>query len=31
VDEKVKIPDGETAKALDPGLKNLVDSVIGKK
>jgi hypothetical protein len=31
VDKKVKTPDEETAKSLDPGLKNLVDSVIGKK
>jgi hypothetical protein len=31
VDEKVKTPDEETAKNLDQGLKNLVDSVIGKK
>ena len=31
VDKKVKTPDSETAKTLDPGLKNLVDSVIGKK
>ncbi|MCL1815330.1 MAG: hypothetical protein FWG27_05880 [Treponema sp.] len=31
VDKKAKTPDSETAKSLDPGLKNLVDSVIGKK
>jgi hypothetical protein len=31
VDKKVKTPDDETFKSLDPGLKNLVDSVIGKK
>jgi hypothetical protein len=31
VDKKVKTPDDETFKTLDPGLKNLVDSVIGKK
>ena len=31
IDKKVKTPDKETAKALDPGLKTLVDSVIGKK
>jgi hypothetical protein len=28
VDEKVKTPDSHTAKSLDPGFKNLVDSVI---
>jgi hypothetical protein len=28
VDKKVKTPDEETAKSLDPGLKNLVDSVL---
>jgi hypothetical protein len=31
VDKKVKTPDDETFKDLDPGLKTLVDSVIGKK
>jgi len=31
VNSKVKNPDSESTKALDPGLKNLVDSVIGKK
>ena len=31
VDKKVTQQDSETAKSLDPGLKNLVDSVIGKK
>jgi hypothetical protein len=31
VDKKVKTPDDKIAKNLDPGLKNLVDSVIGKK
>jgi hypothetical protein len=30
VDQKAKTPDSETAKSLDPGLKTLVDSVIGK-
>jgi hypothetical protein len=31
VDKKAKKPDSKTSKSLDPGLKNLVDSVIGKK
>jgi hypothetical protein len=31
VDEKAKKPDPKTSKSLDPGLRNLVDSVIGKK
>ena len=31
VDNKIKHPDSETNRSLDPGLKNLVDSVIGKK
>jgi len=31
VDKKAKQPDSETAKSLDAGLKNLVDSVIGKE
>jgi hypothetical protein len=31
INEKVKTPDSETEKKLDPGLKNLVDSIIKKK
>ena len=31
VDKKAKKPDTKTSKSLDPGLKNLVDSVISKK
>ena len=31
VDKKAKKPDSKTSKSLDPGLKNLVDSVIWKK